>query len=265
MKSLFNKIVNSSFAIALRNNLNIKPAVYYYSSYSGNAKKLYNSSLSDSFCWRTDNGYETKFKFADILNLFFGETQTWVEIEFFDKNNKFIKKVKLDNLNYTNEIIIDSNFLNGLKDYGSFYIYHFSNKKENLKKNALVNRCYVGYSLDKNLYSFVHGNTIAKFKYNDDKNKNFSDLVCTSLFKNHYYKIQKYFKNFDKNELIFSNPTSKKVKFSINGKKDYILNGGHSILIELNDHETATIKSNCLWLRPVVFSYKNKFVDVHHS
>ena len=59
MKSLISKIINSKFSIILRNNLNIKPAVYYYSS--GHSKNLYNSSVSDCFCWRTDNGYETKF------------------------------------------------------------------------------------------------------------------------------------------------------------------------------------------------------------
>ena len=263
MKSLLSKLINSKFSIILRNNFNIKPAVYYYSS--GHSKNLYNSSVSDSFCWRTDNGYETKFKFADILNLFFNETSTWVEIEFFDKKNNFLKKIKINKLNYTNEIVINADFLNGLKDYGTFFIYHYSNKEENFKKNTLLNRCYVGYSLNNNLYSFIHENTLAKFKHNNKNDKDFSDIVCTSFFKNHYYKIQKYFKNYDRNELIFSNPTSKSIKFSINGGKNYILNGGNSILLEITEDETVTIKSNCLWLRPVVFSYKNKFIDVHHS
>ena len=26
-----------------------------------------------------------------------------------------------------------------------------------------------------------------------------------------------------------------------------------------------SIKSNCMFLRPTVFSYKGKFMDVHHS
>ena len=55
------------------------------------------------------------------------------------------------------------------------------------------------------------------------------------------------------------------VKTAINGGKEYILNGGNSTLLEIKEKETVTIKSNCLWLRPVVFSYKNKFIDVHHS
>ena len=27
----------------------------------------------------------------------------------------------------------------------------------------------------------------------------------------------------------------------------------------------VTIKSNCMFLRPTVFSYKNEYLDVHHS
>ena len=37
-----------------------------------------------------------------------------------------------------------------------------------------------------------------------------------------------------------------------------------SMLIE-NKNPIVTIKSNCLFLRPTVFSYKGKYLDVHHS
>ena len=36
-----------------------------------------------------------------------------------------------------------------------------------------------------------------------------------SLFKNQNYTIQKFFNNFDKNELAFVNPTSKIIYFSL--------------------------------------------------
>ena len=111
----------------------------------------------------------------------------------------------------------------------------------------------------------MHGNTIARFRNNEKKNKTYSNLVSTSLFKNKNYKIQKYFKEFDRNELMFNNPTLRKIKFSINNDKSITLNGGHSILLDIERKETITIKSNCSWLRPIVFSYKNEYLDVHHS
>ena len=46
-----------------------------------------------------------------------------------------------------------------------------------------------------------------------------TDIVKTSLFQNHTYTIQKYFDDFDKNELFFTNPTSKTLKFSVDNKK----------------------------------------------
>ena len=104
----------------------------------------------------------------------------------------------------------------------------------------------------------------AKFNKISGNGKIDSDIVKTSAFKNHYYKIQKYFENFDKVELFFSNPTSKVIKFSID-KKNYILKGGCSLLIDVTDQKTINIKSNCLFLRPTVFSYKNNYLDVHHS
>ena len=56
------------------------------------------------------------------------------------------------------------NYLNNLNDYGTFYIYHYSKKINNIdNKDIISNRCYVGYSKNNNLYSFVHGNIYGKF------------------------------------------------------------------------------------------------------
>ena len=42
------------------------------------------------------------------------------------------------------------------------------------------------------------------------KKKNYLILSLHLIFKNHIYKIQKNFEDFDKNELVFSNPTKRK-------------------------------------------------------
>ena len=72
-----------------------------------------------------------------------------------------------------------------------------------------------------------------------------------------------YFDGFDKNELFFTNPTSKTIKFSIENK-NYELKPNYSLLVEIKD-SIISINSNCLFFRPTIFSYKNKYLDVHHS
>ncbi len=256
MKSLVKRIAKSDFSILVRNSLRIK---------SVNLKPTnlnHPTTISDAFLWRTDNGFKTKFKYSDILNLFYGLKNSWVEIHFFTKNNIFLKKLKYSDLKISNEIEITSDFFNGLIDFGVFYIYHLT--KDKIKNNNIIsNRCYLGYSKDEQLYSFVHGNTLARYSAINSSKNIYTNIVTTSLIQNQEYTIQKYFSGFEKNELFFSNPTNKTIKFSI-GSKHYKLKAGETKNIDINE-PLITIKSNCLFLRPTVFSYKNNFYDVHHS
>ena len=256
MKSLIKKLSNTELGVYLRNLVNIKPVHLCL-------KGIDCVSISDAFAWRTDNKLVTKFKYSDILNTFYKIKNSWVEIHFYNKKGELIKKEKYDNLKISNEIIITKEFLEGVEDYGTFYIYHFTN--ENIEENNIIsNRCYLGYSQNNKLTSFVHGNTLAKFKKISGKNVINADIVKNTLFKNHTYKIQKYFKGFDKNELFFSNPTSEVVKFSVNNQ-NYKLNDNCSKLIDVSNQNIISIKSNCLFLRPTVFSYKDEYLDVHHA
>ena len=212
MKSFVKKLADTNIGILLRNSLNFKPVSIKY------FEKNYPISVSDAFLWRTDNGYKTKFKYSDILNLFYKIKKSWVEFHFYSKNNELIKIEKVNDLNLSNQLEISSKYLNNLEDYGTFYIYHFSQNTKDLNNTDIIsNRCYLGYSQNNNLYSFVHGNAYGKFT-SIFSNKTFlTDIVKTSLFQNHTYTIQKYFDNFDKNELFFTNPTSKNIKFTIKG------------------------------------------------
>ena len=158
MKSLIKKLANTNIGILLRNSLNFKPVS------SKSSEKDYPISVSDAFPWRTDNGYKTKFKYSDILNLFYKIKNSLVEFHFYSKNNELIKIEKVSDLNLSNEIEISSKYLNNLEDYGTFYIYHFSENTNDLNNSdIIINRCYLGYSQNNNLYSFVHGNTLGKF------------------------------------------------------------------------------------------------------
>ena len=90
MKLLNKFIKRNSFSRYLRNKLNIKPT----SNWDILNKYSY-SSISDSFLWRTDNGFSTKFKFTDILKLFYKHDKTKVELIFLIKKAKKLKKLKL--------------------------------------------------------------------------------------------------------------------------------------------------------------------------
>ena len=91
-----------------------------------------------------------------------------------------------------------------------FIFTHFTRSEKINNKDVISNRCYLGFSLNNDLYSFVHGNTLAKYTSISKSKKFSSDIIKTSLFENYSYTIQKFFKGFDKNELFFINPTSKK-------------------------------------------------------
>ena len=258
MNLLIKKILNINFFILLRNSFNFRPVSIKI------FKKKYPITVSDAFLWKTDNGYKTKFKYSNILDLFYKIKDSFVEFHFYSKDNKLIKIERVNSLNLSNEFEITSEYLDNIKDYGVFYIYHFSNNKSDLNyKNIISNRCYIGYSQNNNLYSFVHGNTLSRFTSINSHSLIFTNLVKTSFFKNHIYTIQKYFDDFDKNELYFVNPTSNIIHFSLD-KKNYKLSSGCSLLIE-PINSIVSIKSNCLFLRPTVFSYKGKYLDVHHS
>ena len=256
MKSLIKKLSNTEIGVYLRNFINIKPVHM-------SLKNLDYISVSDAFAWRTDNNFITKFKYSDILNVFYKIKNSWVEIHFYNKNGQQIKKIINKDLKLSNEITICKKFLDGVEDYGVFYIFHFTNYDIG-EKNIISNRCYLGYSQNNNLPSFVHGNTLSKFKKISGENIIKNNIIKRTIFKNHTYKIQKNFKEFDKIELFFSNPISKTIKFNVNNKS-YKLKNNCSKLLNISNNDIIIIKSNCLFLRPTVFNYKKQYLDVHHA
>jgi hypothetical protein len=87
MKSLIRNLLNIKIAIFFRNFFGIKPKLFLLNF---NDKNL---SVSDGFFWRTDSNYKTLFKFTNLLNFFYKDKESQIEIIFYDKNNKFIKKI----------------------------------------------------------------------------------------------------------------------------------------------------------------------------
>ena len=255
MKSLIKKIAQSDKGIYLRNSIGFRPVKIMID------KSIRFQSISDAFLWRTDNGFKTTFNYADILGLFYKIEDSHVELNFYSKNNDFIKKIIINQLNYSNKLLIDKDFLDGIEDYGVFYIFH---RYDSYSGDDLViaNRCYVGFSLKDSLSSFVHGNQFVRYQSLDGKYDG-SDMVKSSFF-NNKYRIQNSFLDFTKSELFFVNPTSNKINFSI-GNNRYSLEKDCSTLIDVSGKEDISIQSRCLFLRPVVFNYKDDFFDVYHA
>ena len=229
------------------------------------SKTMYDASeaitSTDAFLWRTDNGYKTKFKFSDILDFFLKIKDSYVEIYIYSKNNDLLKIKKIENLELSNEFEITSNLLDGLNDYGVFYVYHFAHDKINAN-NIILNKCYVGFSQNNSLHSFVHGNMIAKYT-SIKKSAIFSNYTkYFSFFKRNKYQIQNYFNDFETIELFFANQTNYKLKISMLNK-NYNIQPGHCKIIKVNN-QIISFSSN-YYVRPIIFNYKGKYFDVYHA
>jgi hypothetical protein len=256
-RSFLDKIKNNRFSKYLRNRFNFNPIFI-------DTSKINESSIvSDSFIWRTDNGFETIFKFSDILRVFLGTEGTSATILFYDKDGNFVIEKKVKNLYLSNKILINSDYLEGLKTYGYFNIFFENPNFFYEEKIVFSNRCYLGFSKEKNNPSFVHGNTYSVSKNFNLKNE-LKNFVNISYFKNQKYIIQNSFEDFDFSELFFVNPTSKKIIFSVKDK-NYYLNKYSSQIIKFEKSKFVEIKTNCYWLRPIVFNYKNNYFDVYHA
>jgi hypothetical protein len=258
LDSLIKRAGQTAFGIRLRNFLGIKP-VFFNDVPSGNGQGM---SVSDSFVWRTDNDYKVTIKYPNSLKLLYGIDKATIQIDIYTKDNIFIKRATHDELSFVDEFTIDKEQLNGLEDFGLFYL-RIKASHSQLQGVVIVNRCYVGYSRNDELPSFVHDNSFAKSSELNGSHES-TDIVKTSFWKKENYRIQESFLGSDKSELFFSNPTSKTIRFSIGGG-EYRLESGHVILIDVGDSEVVAIKSNCYFFRPLVFRLKGRFLDVHHA
>jgi len=255
MKSYIRKIATSPLGVKLRNLTGWRSVPISFAHLQKNA------TVSDGFIWRVNENFTTKFNFADLLPLFTNSSDNTIILEFFDHLNRPIKTITLENLvDVSQEIIIDSSLLN-TTGYGSFYIYHTSNSTLQ-ECITFSNRCYVGYSYQKNLYSNVHGNTYVKSKgINNEKVE--GNMIQSSGIRKYQYTLQNSFKGFDKTELVFVNPHNYTVKMELNGLK-HRLSPYEVKVIEFKD-DIATIRGQSYFLRPIVFNYLNGRIDVYHT
>ena len=259
MKLLIKKIYNNPFFLNLRNTMGIRKNPIYF----GNLKK--NFYISDNFLWRVDNQFITKFIFSDLLNMYYDKLNSKITINFFDKSSKFIKKLKIDP-SKSNEFIInkDDPSFKDFKDYGYFQIFCKINNFE-IEEN-LSNRCYTGFSKNNNNYSFVHGNSYVQANsLNDEENLSYKNLVKSSLINNQNYFIQNNFENYDFVELFYLNPINKNISLIINDEVKVDIESQSVYKYIFKSKKIIRFKSNCCFLRPIVFCHKEQYLDVHHA
>jgi len=254
MKLLVKKIFKSNLVIYFRNLINIYPVKI-------NSKLLEkNFSISDSFIWRTDNNFKTVFKFSDILNFYYGDETSHVDLKFYSKDGVILKNINNLNINLCNSLIIDKKFMNGIENYGTFSIYH----KSQINHSSIRNSCYTGFSFKNRSYIYVHGNVpVTANLFNNSKKKIIKGFVGKTLFLNQIYKIQNNFDNCDYTELFIHNPCGSAIKFIVDQKK-FILKSNSSLVIKLVKKEIE-IQSNCYLLRPIIFNYRSNTIDVFHG
>ena len=84
MKSLIRNLFNTKIGVFFRNFFEVRPK-YFLLDFNDS-----NLSVSDAFFWRTDSNYKTLFKFTNLLNFFYKDKESKIEIVFYDKNNKLL-------------------------------------------------------------------------------------------------------------------------------------------------------------------------------
>ncbi len=250
---LLNKLLRSRSGKLARNFLNIKKTNLLLDY----TKK--NVSVSDAFFWRVDKYFYTIFKFNNILKFFYKDELSDIRIFFYDHKFNLIKEAKIISTKANNKIDIDQTFL-GLKEgYGSFYIFHSTNKNLN---SIVRNSCYTGFSYKDSIPSYVHGNLQAASK-NYNKNKIEFGLGAKSFLINNRYIVQNEM-DYDKTEIILINNCNSKLSFYHNSKK-INLEKGHTKILNLDDTKIVSLKSNSYLLRPIIFNYKKDYLDVYHG
>ena len=251
-----NRFKRSDFILNIRNSIDFRSVPIVL------PKNETSYSISDAFCWRNCNNFNTDFRYTDLINYFTHKKNNPIKLILSDHSNKIISKVYLNSNQLTDNIKI-GNQLNKIKETsGHFFIFHKLLPKKN-KPIVLRNSCYTSFSFKDNTPSIVHGNlpVVAEDENSISYKKN---IIQHSNFKNYTYKVQHNFLHYDRVEVFFFNPLNKALKIQIN-EISFSLDKHNSLIIKLPLSEIYTIKSKCLLLRPIFFVYKNKFFDTFHG
>lgn len=247
----------SPIGIRLRNLIGFRPVHFTLDKLDGPY------SASDFFLWRTDKGMKTKVRVSDIPAHYYGVDAQLV-LRFYDHDGGFLKSDEMDLNGFVSDVTVDDAYM-GKIGWGYFTAY-FLPKGKPPDNMAITNRCYVGFSAGDDFYSYVHGNFHCRaMLLRGAETAEEISAVYPSKRTTHY-KIQKNFADVESNELFFVNPLEREFSLNVNGSCHSV--GAMSavrVVPEVGTDGIVTVESDFTFPRPIIFSHKGAFFDVHHA
>jgi len=237
------------------------------------------SVISDLFCIRDDDRWQTFFELLDVVSLIEGisgeHPNKGVKMFFFDKSgNKVSEKFVSFGSNARKTIKIDKDFI-GTSTASTFAVFHPpSISQESLKGSYLAERGYCGYKrIDTQIRGYVHGNLDA-VAYSDQG----LELLGNQGLLSRYYQVQHPLRGDAEYEFFLSNPSKRKatVTFQIWSEKTgwrshqrFIIPPGGCCLSKVisvtPEAQFVRVKSRFYLGRPVVFRNQLNSFDVFHG
>lgn len=237
--------------------------------------------ISDLFFWIRNDEFEVFFELLNLDYLFGVMEKTQVEIVFFNKDGEvfFEKNIELlsgyrQRLNITE--LLDHGCGSSISgDYGTFAIFHLSTPQIVREMNAFIaERGYISYRYKKSpITMYVHGNYDAIGKVESG----YIPLGGASFLKR-IYNLQYQFSPENKYRIVLINPCEKVKKLSIkttsliDGRKIrenvFKINPRGTLYLDLEQFSEPfriSIEGRVVMARPIIFSFKEREMDVFHG
>ena len=265
--------LNNPFGDRLKSTFQKKPPWY-------NRPWSQDVSISDLIPWRYDKEWNTCFELMNIPSLIFPGEDLKDEYLFviFNSNGDEIKRISSILEPFKTKQMVFSDILQDKRGYGTFASFHHAPglKQTLLNGSYFIDRQYVGYKRkNEPLWSFAHGN-VAALTHRPGAIK--FGCLTTKPRKFATYRPQIAFYDCDKFELVYANPTLRKVFITIKFL-DHDRNEIKSIKTSIPPagieiFEYKNLRRECFSIehsgtiefwRPIVFKYYKTHFDVLHS
>lgn len=256
--SLRRKVLLSGPALALRNELGVRPMAHVFPTHK-------NINFSDLALWRHDDEFSTRFVMPDVPAEYLGVGDAMFSLQVLNSQGIAIKKIKLSPDKFGRiESCSDTWNLDPSADKGVFFIECYSDLLAASPDILhLKQRWYTGYKYKKGPYSMVHGNTLVFWNTLDGKERG-AGITQSTFWRKFDYHLQFNPSRYDTCQLAFINPCKNKIKLKIL-KSSYSIPPFGLKMIQTSSEERISYSSNCCFLRPIVIGSVNDFIDVFHG
>ena len=264
---IFENTLRSNFIRNIRNNLNIKPTIIL------KPDKI-TSPISDFFYWENNNDFKTKFFIFNLATHAIPEEEIDDEVKIFvfdSLGHKVFDKIIHLKHNQIHELIFDEIKLEGA---GSFLVFHKFSKYDTLiqKKTNIADRGYTGYSKNRGIWNYVHGNN---YSFSLEKNNFIKPLIPKTILYNNYIP-QVSFEDTSSFSILLNNPSYKKEKIFIYAldrknkeitKKIHLIDKFSTLKTDFNNVEAKyiKIKSKFIFCRPIIVKNYDTYFDIFHG